>query len=1041
MNNSIKKSISTFTCMVLLALSLNAQVNGIVKDGYSRILKGVLVTSENGKNSTITDSNGEYDLVVNDGSDYLKFTLTGYISQNLKIDNQSMTETLNVTMQRAETYNLDEDVFFGNYTQNRGKVTGSVSSVTGKELERSPVGNLSMSLAGRLPGLFARETYSEPSRTNTQLWVRGYASPNGGTPLIVIDGFPYDYNANQLFEYITANEVESINVLKDASAQAMYGIQGANGVVVITTKRGIKQPLKIDVSINHTLEQRTTTPPFLNSADFVQLRNQAGFNDSGEEYSYFNKNAVDGFIAGDNPEYFPNNNWRELNAKDITQMSRVNLNLTGGNDNAVFYTNVNVMNQDGMWKLDPSTTDYNPNNHFFWANVRSNVDVNVSKYFSFGLNLSGNIKREKTPGGKAVEINHGGSWNGFANNIWYRFFTLPPYVYGPKTPLIGDPDTGEIIGGGEVVTTTTEPITSWAVINRLGYDQYTVTNIYAQFMPKLDLSFITPGLSISGSYGYQTNSVKGLYVNRTYEQWIRTKDYSDLDFEKFGTSINSPLQYRTSSDVYYNLNYKGVANYQRRFNGLHDINAMAYSYYQYLSKAGGGLPYKRLNSGVGVEYGYDNRYLARVDLGYSGSEQYSSNNRFTTFPAVSVGWVASNEKFLKNNSFLTYLKLRTSWGKTGNDRGVGRYVYLDNVTLTGGGFGFLGGNNVNEGQVANPFLDPEIITKQNYGLELTLFDNLSLSVDLFNDKTENGVTSATSKTPDYQGVPLGNYPKTNLGEFENKGYEISLNYNKDINRDLNISLGGWIAQNENKILFWDESERADDYAFIYRSEGYPIGQQWGYIVDISNGNGYFNSQDEIDNSGVEYEIGNPKPGYLKYVDLNNDGTINEKDYAPLGKGALPNFFYAFNGGFKYKKLDMNFLFQGIADYWTVDMSLGRTEYSFEGVYTEWHKSAWTAERFANGEEIKYPALSAQKNSNHEASNFFLEDKSYIRLKNLEIGYTFNLFNGTRLYFSGQNLFTWDKLKHETYGPESHYSGGLEAIPVYRLYNLGLSINF
>ena len=303
------------------------------------------------------------------------------------------------------------------------------------------------------------------------------------------------------------------------------------------------------------------------------------------------------------------------------------------------------------------------------------------------------------------------------------------------------------------------------------------------------------------------------------------------------------------------------------------------------------------------------------------------------------------------------------------------------------------------------------------------------------------VTSATSKTPDYQGVPLGNYPKTNLGEFENKGYEISLNYNKDINRDLNISLGGWIAQNENKILFWDESERADDYAFIYRSEGYPIGQQWGYIVDISNGNGYFNSQDEIDNSGVEYEIGNPKPGYLKYVDLNNDGTINEKDYAPLGKGALPNFFYAFNGGFKYKKLDMNFLFQGIADYWTVDMSLGRTEYSYEGVYTEWHKSAWTAERFANGEEIKYPALSAQKNSNHEASNFFLEDKSYIRLKNLEIGYTFNLFNGTRLYFSGQNLFTWDKLKHETYGPESHYSGGLEAIPVYRLYNLGLSINF
>ena len=385
--------------------------------------------------------------------------------------------------------------------------------------------------------------------------------------------------------------------------------------------------------------------------------------------------------------------------------------------------------------------------------------------------------------------------------------------------------------------------------------------------------------------------------------------------------------------------------------------------------------------------------------------------------------------------------MRASWGKTGNDRGVGRYVYLDNVTLTGGGFGFLGGHNVNEGQVANPYLDPEIITKKNYGIDLTLLNNFSLSVDLYNERTENGVTSATSKTPEYQGIPIGNYPKTNVGIFENKGYEISLGYNKDITRDLNISLGGWLAHNKNKIIFWDESQRAADYAYPIRSEGYPIGQSWGYLVDDHNGNGFFNSQEEIDNSGLVYEIGTPLPGYLKYYDLNADGKINDKDKAPLGHGALPHFFYAFNGGFKYKNFDMSILFQGIADYWTVDMSLGRVEYSYEGVYTEWHKSAWTPERYANGEEIKYPALSAKKNSNHEASNFFLEDKSYLRLKNLEIGYTFNVFNGMRLYFSGQNLLTWDKLKHNAYGPEAHFSGGIEAIPVYRLYNVGLSINF
>lgn len=1040
MNNYIKKILWSSACLLLWVFSLNAQISGTVKDGYGRVLQGVLVTSENEKNITITDQNGDYELMVNDGSKYLTFSLRGYASHRLDFDGETYGENADVSLNRAETFDLDEQIYTGNYKQRKDMVTGSISRVTGKELERSPVGNLSMSLAGRLPGLFTRETYSEPARTNTELWVRGSASPNGGTALVVIDGFPYDYNANQLFEYITANEVESISVLKDASAQALYGIQGANGVIVITTKRGIKQALKIDVAINHTLEQRTTTPPHINSADFVQLRNQAGFNDRGEEYSYFSKTAVDGFLAGDNPEYFPNNNWRKMNAKDITQMSRVNMNLTGGNDKAVFYTNINVLNQDGMWKVDPGTTQYNPNNQFFWANIRSNVDVQLAKYFSVGLNLSGNIKRERTPGGHGVELGYGGSWDGFANKIWYRFFSLPPYVYGPTTPLVQDPETGEI-SGGEVVVTETEPVTSWAVINRLGYDQYTVTNIYAQFMPKLDLSFITPGLSISGSYGYQTNAVKGLFVNRTYERWVRTRDYSELEFQKIGTQVNSPLQYRASASFYYNLNYKGTLNYQRRFNGVHDINAMAYSFYQHLNKAGGGLPYKRSNSGIGIGYGYDDRYLVRVDLGYSGSEQYSRQNRFTAFPAFSAGWVATNESFLEENPVLTYLKLRGSWGKTGNDRGIGRYVYLDNVTLTGGGFGFLGGHNVNEGQVANPFLDPEIITKQNLGIDLTLLNNFSLTFDIYNEKTENGVTSATSKTPDYQGVPLGNYPRANVGIFENKGYEISVGYNKDITRDFNISLGGWLAQNKNKVVFWDESQRAEDFAYRIRSEGYPLGQAWGYMVDDHNGNGYFNSQEEIDNSGLVYEIGTPKPGYLKYYDLNADGKINDKDKAPLGHGSLPNFFYAFNGGLKYKKFDMNVLFQGIADYWTVDMSMGRVEYPFEGVYTEWHKSAWTAERYANGEAINYPALSAQKNSNHEASNFFLEDKSYLRLKNLEIGYTFDLFNGTRLYFSGQNLFTWDKLNHEVYGPEAHYAGGIEAIPVYRLYNVGLSIKF
>ncbi|RQP19327.1 MAG: hypothetical protein EAS52_02650, partial [Parapedobacter sp.] len=360
MNNSTNKAIFSLVSLFLWVGFLHAQVSGTVKDEYGSILQGVIVASANGKNVAATDKDGNYDLEIDDGSTYLAFSLRGYVSQTHEV-----TEgTLNVTLKRAETYDLDEKVYFGNYTQPKREVTDATVSVTSDQLRRSPVGNLSMSLAGRLPGLFTRETYSEPARTNTELWVRGYSSPNGGTAMVVIDGFPYDYNANELFEYITAHEVESINVLKDASSQALYGIHGANGVIVITTKRGVKQPLKIEAEVNHTFEQRTTTPPHISSADFVRLRNQAGYNDGNGMYSYFSQVAEEGFAAGEDREYFPDNNWRAMNAKDITHMNRVNVNLTGGGDKAVFYTNVNVLHQDGMWKVDPTTTDYNPNNSF-----------------------------------------------------------------------------------------------------------------------------------------------------------------------------------------------------------------------------------------------------------------------------------------------------------------------------------------------------------------------------------------------------------------------------------------------------------------------------------------------------------------------------------------------------------------------------------------------------------------------------------------------------------------------------------------------------
>jgi TonB-linked SusC/RagA family outer membrane protein len=626
---------------------------------------------------------------------------------------------------------------------------------------------------------------------------------------------------------------------------------------------------------------------------------------------------------------------------------------------------------------------------------------------------------------------------------------VPSSQYGPVTPRVEDPETGEVFdeGGGVVVTAnTTSP--AYARINRVGYTKQSTTNVYAQFALKLDMSFLTEGLNLSGHMAYQTRTFRSLYTAQNFANWIRTSDYSLLEFAPYGTNEDTPLSRSDYTTFYYNLTYKGVLDYKRSF-GLHNVSGMAYGLYQNLNTADNAsplfLPYKRIHSGLEAAYNYDNRYFVKFDVSYSGSEQYAKENRFTFVPAVSAAWTLSNEEFMDGMDWLSLLKFRASYGKTANDRSnLGRYSYLDNINITGGGpLGYLLYHIV-EIQTANPELMPEISVKQNYGIDMTFLGSLSLSADIFKERMDNMISGGTSITPAYQGIPLANFPKVNSGIFENKGWEIVLDYTKRINRDFSFNVGGWVAYSKSKNIFYDEPELSDDNSYKKHSEGYPVGQQWGYIVDKHNGNGYFNSQQEIDDSHLTYEIGTPRPGDLKYYDLNVDGVINDKDQAPLGFGALPLYTYAFHAEAQYKNFDLSVLFQGIGEYYSIDQNSGRTEYANEGIYGTWHKNAWTPERYAAGESITYPALSTQKNANHEPNSFFLEDKSYLRLKNLMIGYTLPkkianaiAADNIRLYVNGQNLFTWHHLDTDDYGPE----GTFLSVPVYRIYNIGLSVKF
>ncbi|HEX7756666.1 MAG TPA: SusC/RagA family TonB-linked outer membrane protein, partial [Niabella sp.] len=466
----------------------------------------------------------------------------------------------------------------------------------------------------------------------------------------------------------------------------------------------------------------------------------------------------------------------------------------------------------------------------------------------------------------------------------------------------------------------------------------------------------------------------------------------------------------------------------------------------------GEIPFNVVGFAGRGTYAYDNRYLVEVNMGYNGSEQFSPEKRFGFFPAASLGWVASNEKFFKTiTPVLSYLKFRGSYGKVGNDKIVGdrRFLYFDDITLSSGALGSLGnGQQVNISLLGNPDITWETATKMNVGVDLGLLKDFSASFDYF---TENRVDILLTRgtVPVLQGVPVGNLPKVNMGNIFNKGFEVELTYNKSFSKDISLMVKGNYSYNHNKVKFMDEAKRDDSYVYPYHTTGYSLGQQWGYKIDYSNGNGYFNSQQELDDylAKTKYSFGTPRVGDFKYVDLNGDGIVDDKDVAPIGYSDLvPRVSYGFMFSLRYKNFELTPFIQGVAKYSHTYSDQGVYEFVKSiGTYFGYQRTAWTAERYANGEKITYPALSTGQNTNHIANDFFIMDRSFLRLKNIELAYTLPAgalkrlsVQGLRVYVSAQNYFVWDKLRMGHLDPE-----GADALgyPVTRSLNVGASITF
>lgn len=1026
----------------------DVEVTGVVRDQNQQPIPGVTVSVQGTAIGTATDMDGRYSLTVPEGAT-LVFSFIGFNTHTVRVGAQNVIDVVLL----EDISSLEEVVVVGYAEQRKVSVTGAVASVNTNELRQSSSASLANALAGRLSGLTSIQSGGgQPGRDDATMYLRGVATTNGRSPLILIDGVPRDN-----IRTIDANEVESVSILKDASATAVFGVRGANGVILITTKRGKEGAMDLNISLDQSYTSFTREPQRLHSLEYMALRNEAASMDGittapfspeiiskyadplqgldPNDPDYENKAAVRRYIYPDHDYY------REFIARYSPQ-TRLNINASGGTDRVSYFVNAAYLHQGGNLKTEPeSVLGYDPSSWLDRYNFRANLDYQITSSLKTFLNIGSYIEEVNMP---SAGLYGGGDTNWMMRDLLYQAQTILPITPGPVTI------EGFGVAPGQIVDPGYMDRSAFEIMNRMGYRNEIRSNLNSSLGLELDLGeAITPGLSVRGMLSYDTRATTAMQGYKTERLYLAQINY---DKDELSYAIKRPdeslLSLVKGADSRYNINLQAAINYSRTVAEKHEIGGMILAQRDNWESTAGEIPYNLMGIAARATYGYDYKYLAEVNIGYNGSEQFAPAHRFGFFPAFSAGWVISNEGFLEKHPVITNLKLRGSYGKVGNDKmGGARFLYQSDITMGGGPLGSLGlGQGVRQGLIGNPNITWETAKKKNLGLDLGLMEDLSLAFDYYVENRSD-ILISRGTVPEFQGVPLGNIPKVNMGEVDNSGYEIELIYNKYISQDLSINFRGNFGYNSNTVKFLDEQIRDESYVHRFRATGYPIDQAWGYRIDYSNGNGMFNSQEELDAFKVHtrYGFGDPRVGDFKYLDLNGDGIVNDKDQAPIGYSSIPKVTYGLALNLRYKGLDLAIFFQGVSKYSSNYSQQGVYEYIIQGTYFDYHKTAWTPERYAAGEEITYPALSTHSTTNHVANEFFIMDRSFLRLKNLEIGYNLpsNLLskvklNAMRIYVGSQNLLTWDKLRMGHLDPEQNDPIGY---PITKMINFGFNASF
>jgi TonB-linked SusC/RagA family outer membrane protein len=979
-------------------------VRGVVTDETGSPFPFVNVFVESNVTiGTITNEKGEYRLSVPPNSN-LSFAFVGYRTLTFPVGE---TEVLNVTME-LEMKALDEVVVVGFGEQRRATVSAAVTAIKASEITQSPVANVTNALAGRLPGLTTIQSGGQPGRDAATLYVRGRGTWNNAEPLYVIDGVE---RTAELFTIMDPGEIESFTVLKDAAATSVYGTKGANGVVIITTKRGQEGTTAVSVNLSTTFQQFTRYPNYLDSYQSLLLYNEALMNDGNDPV--FTEYDLEMYRTGADPYRYPNTDWYELMMKKVAPQYNGSFNIRGGSRTVRYFFSGSYMRQEGQLKTSQGQI-YNPEFAFNRYRFSSNVDALITKAFTLSLELGGTYGDLSEPYQQL--------------EIFRNMNRLAPW-YMPAT----NPD-GSFAGNAEFPQFNPY----YLLQTRGSYDRIN-TRLTSAIKLDLKLDKYVKGLSVNVRGAFDS----GFELRR---QWTETQNTYQLVSREgradryveylervfFGSSIAS------DEEVDRKLDLLGNIIYNRRLDD-HTIRlqfAANIAERRILDR----LPYNSILFVGRANYGYKGKYNVEANASYRGSENFAPGRRFGLFPSLSASWNIHEEDFFEPVTFVDILKLRLSYGKTGNDYAGTRFIYKEGKWTTGTtGYSYFGhttGASLGyslEPSIANPLATWETAQQINMGVDMELFRNrLGISFDRYFERRE-GILQTPRSISGVLGIGV---PDMNIGETSRNGYELEINFRGQLTGDITYYIRPNIAYAINKVVFRDEPA---DQEWWLKQEGFPIGQFRGYQVI-----GFFKDQSEIDNS-PEQQVGSvPVPGDLRYVDFNKDGVVNTFDRVPIGYTTMPRYTFGSSFGATIRNFDFNVHFQGAAKSSVFISSFLMYEFSNRGKVQDIHLGRWTP---ATHETATYPALHiGAVSQNHVQNTFFLKDNSYLRLKTAEIAYTLKPsaaekigIKGLRIYLSGVNLITWDKLK--VLDPETASGSTDRVYPQSRNFSAGINLNF